>query len=282
MTEVSSAAALALMFTGMGAGALGGALGIGGGIFVAPALIFLFHLPVKWAIPASLVSVAATSLAAAPRHLRKGTVNLRVGIVLSIGAAIGGIAGGLVGDAISPEIILWVLAGAALLAALITAVVSEPPEESPVAFVGEGPDEWPGTLGGTYQAGAGAVPYEARRPAIGALISSGASLIGSIAGVGGGFINVPQMRAVMGLPVRVAASTSTFVVGLSASAALVVYLRAGRIAPAIAGPVLVGSIVGSLIGSWLQHRFRGSVLRWILVVVMVLLSIQVSWGALHG
>lgn len=282
VTEVTVTTALALAATGAAAGALGGTLGIGGGVFLTPALVFLFGLPVKWAVPASLVSIAATSVAAAPRHYARGTSNLRIAAVLSLGAAAGGIAGGLISSALSQRSVLLILAGAAFLAATISAIVPVSQEEAPGAFAGEGADEWPGTLGGTYETAEGSVPYQARHPLIGASISGVAAVIGAIAGLGGGFINVPQMRLVMGLPVRVAASTSTFVVGLSASAGLAVYLGSGRIAPAVAGPLLVGSTIGSIAGASLQHLFKGSVLNWCLVIVLVLLGIQVTWGAFNG
>lgn len=59
--------------------------------------------------------------------------------------------------------------------------------------------------------------------------------------VGGGFINVPQMRLLMRLPTRVAAATSIFVLGTTASAGLIVYYRAGNVAAVLVGPLLVGS-----------------------------------------
>lgn len=282
MTEVTISSAIALVCVGIGAGMLGALFGLGGGVFVTPALIFLFHAPVHLAVPASLGCVAAGALAATPRHFKSGTMNLRIGVVLSLGAAIGGAAGGFVGDAISPRAVLFVLSGAAALTALISALAPEPREVALATFAGEGPDQWPGTLGGTYSADGESVPYAARRPFLGAAIAALAGCIGSIAGVGGGFINVPQMRLLMKLPTRVAAATSVFVLGTTASAGLIVYFRAGNVAPVLVGPLLVGSALGAAAGGSIAGKLRADWIHWLLVALLGALSVYVGWNAYAG
>src|SRR5205814_629288 len=65
-------------------GALGGMLGIGGGVFIIPLLTLLLHVPIKLAIGASLVSVIATSSAAGAVYVGHGLAHVKLGIVLEV------------------------------------------------------------------------------------------------------------------------------------------------------------------------------------------------------
>ena len=76
-----------------GAGLLGAVTGLGGGIVVVPMLTVLFHVDIRYAIGASLVSVIATSSGAAAAYVREGFSNIRVGMFLEIATTVGAIAG---------------------------------------------------------------------------------------------------------------------------------------------------------------------------------------------
>lgn len=280
MSHLTILSAIALVGVGIAAGMLGSIFGLGGGIFITPALVFLFHIPVHWAVPASLGCIAAGSLAATPKHFRSGTMNLRIGIVLSLGAAVGGATGGFIGDAISAKAILLILSATAALTAAISALAPEPKEVTPAIFAGEAADQWPGTLGGTYESGAGAIPYDAKKPFLGAIIACVSGCIGSIAGVGGGFINVPQMRLVMKLPARVATATSVFILGTTASAGLLVYYRAGHVSPLLIAPLLIGTTAGAAAGGSVARRMQVAWLHWFLVAILAALSVYIAWGAI--
>src|SRR6266498_4125808 len=73
-----------LAITGFGAGLLGALLGLGGGVFIVPALILIFHLPNLTAIGTSNVAVVATSTAGASTYVRDRLANVRLGLVLLI------------------------------------------------------------------------------------------------------------------------------------------------------------------------------------------------------
>src|SRR3954467_11574604 len=73
-----------LAVTGFGAGLLGALLGLGGGVFVVPALVLIFHLPFLTASGTSSVAVVATSTAGASTYVRDRLANLRLGLVLLV------------------------------------------------------------------------------------------------------------------------------------------------------------------------------------------------------
>src|SRR5579885_2961009 len=75
------------------AGFLGSLTGLGGGVVIVPVLTLLFHVDIRYAIGASLVSVIATSSGAAAAYVREGFTNIRLGMFLEIATSLGALAG---------------------------------------------------------------------------------------------------------------------------------------------------------------------------------------------
>src|SRR5271170_2435312 len=75
------------------AGLLGALTGLGGGVVIVPALALLFHIDLRYAIGASLVSVIATSSGAAVSYVREGFSNVRIGMFLEVATTLGAMVG---------------------------------------------------------------------------------------------------------------------------------------------------------------------------------------------
>src|SRR5277367_3581336 len=75
------------------AGLLGALTGLGGGVVIVPALVLLFHIDIRYAIGASLVSVIATSSGAAVSYVREGFSNVRIGMFLEMATTVGALVG---------------------------------------------------------------------------------------------------------------------------------------------------------------------------------------------
>src|SRR3984893_1048779 len=75
------------------AGFLGALTGLGGGVVIVPLLTLVFHVDLKYAIGAALVSVIATSSGAAAAYVREGFASVRVGMFLQIATTIGALSG---------------------------------------------------------------------------------------------------------------------------------------------------------------------------------------------
>src|ERR1700724_2156506 len=91
----------AVLFTSALAGLIGALTGLGGGVVVTPVLALLFHVDLRYAIGASLVSVIATSSGAAAAYVREGFSNIRIGMFLEIATTLGALAGALFYSAFS-------------------------------------------------------------------------------------------------------------------------------------------------------------------------------------
>src|ERR1700728_3785645 len=105
---------LAILGTSIIAGLLGALTGLGGGVVVVPVLALLFHVDLRYAIGASLVSVIATSSGAAAAYVREGFSNIRIGMFLEIATTIGAVFGAFLASRVSTHA-LAVIFGIVLL-----------------------------------------------------------------------------------------------------------------------------------------------------------------------
>src|SRR5271169_5347606 len=97
-----------LLLLSVGAGFVGSISGLGGGVFIVPALVVISHLPIQVAIAASLISVVATSAGASVAFVRDGWTNLRVAMVLECATVTGAIGGAYLAGVV-PTVVLELL-----------------------------------------------------------------------------------------------------------------------------------------------------------------------------
>ena len=94
-----------LSVMGFGAGLLGALLGLGGGVFVVPALVLIFGLPQHTAIGTSNVAVVATSTAGASTYVRSRIANIRLGLVLLISTTLAALVSSLVASHLPAQVL---------------------------------------------------------------------------------------------------------------------------------------------------------------------------------
>src|SRR3974377_2373977 len=102
------------------AGFLGALTGLGGGVVVVPMLALMFHVDIRYAIGASLVSVIATSSGAAAAYVREGYSNIRIGMFLETATTIGAIVGAFVALIVSGSAIAIVFGFTLLYSAFLS------------------------------------------------------------------------------------------------------------------------------------------------------------------
>jgi len=251
-------------------GALGG---LGGAILLVPILV-LSGISAREAAPLGLISVAAGSLAAAPHQLRAHLVNHRLGvsteIVSSIAALIGALASGVIGQSALAVMLGVVALVAAFFGARRKGIRNLPDPLLTLGDVGEHSS----SLSGVYQLDEHEyVEYRARRLPFGLLGMAGAGLIAGLSGVSGGFINTPTTSEVMHVPVKVAAATTTFTVGITSAMALLVYEAQGRVVVSDAALVAAAALMGGTVGARLQAVLPPPLVRRALSVVLVVIGV---------
>lgn len=258
---------LGLFGIGLGAGTLGALLGLGGGIFLVPALTLIFDLPVRTAVGVSLIGVIATSagVASVSRPGRGADISLalRLEIATTTGALLGGFAAGLL-----PQ--QWL----ALLFAFVVLATA--------VYTYSKTRKKPGATSEPEIEDLFRTDYKPKRWRVGLSFSALAGALSGLSGIGGGFIKVPVMYSVMDVPLGVATATSNFMVGITAAASAMLYYSRGDIDPLVAVPTALGVFTGAMAGSQLAGRLRADTLRKMLIVLLVLIAAQMAYKGVTG
>lgn len=261
-----------------GAGLLGSLTGLGGGIVVVPMLTILFHVDLRYAIGASLVSVIATSSGAAAAYVREGYTNVRIGIFLEVATTIGALAGAALASFI-PTSALAVLFGIVLL---YTAYRSFRSLEEHVTTLP--PHRWATRLrlNGSYPTAEGMQPYSVQGVPAGFSLMFAAGVLSALLGIGSGVVKVLAMDRTMQLPFKVSTTTSNFMIGVTAAASAGVYLHRGYIDPAIAFPVMIGVLSGALLGARVLARASVTWLKTLFTAVVLVLAAEMLYKGITG
>jgi uncharacterized membrane protein YfcA len=254
--------ALALsLLSGMSLGMLGG----GGSILIVPILVYVLGLLPKTAIAMSLVVVGVTSSAALIPHALAGRVHFRTGLWFGLAGMLGAYLGGRVAHHIPVGVLLTGFGAMMLITALAM-----------LRGRRAGPE-----------AASACAEHEHRLPLAKALLHG--FLVGTVTGVlgaGGGFLIVPALVLLGGLPIRNAVATSLLVIIMNSLSGLAGYLGHAAIDWQLAGLVSATAIAGSLIGARLansvpQERLRKLFGWFVLAMGLFVLSKQLPEVLAH-
>jgi uncharacterized membrane protein YfcA len=260
---------MALFLAGGVAGTMGALLGLGGGVFLVPLLVLVFDVPMRVAVGISLTTVIATSSVATSATLGRSLINLRLGMVLEVATTAGGLTGGLVAVLLSPATLQRAFGVVTAFAALVMLgrlqrrnVMLDPAAD-------------PGWLGGRYHEDESGttVTYRVKRLPLALAVSFAAGSVSSLLGLGGGILKVPALNAWCGVPLRAAAATSAFMIGVTATAGAVIYYGRGEIVPWMAAAAILGVMVGSRAGFHAGARLRAMWLKLLLALILVSVSV---------
>jgi uncharacterized protein len=268
---------LLIFGTSITAGLLGALTGLGGGVVVVPVLALLFHVDIRYAIGASLVSVIATSSGAAAAYVREGFSNIRIGMFLEIATTVGALVGAFL-TAMVPVKTIGIIFGIVLLYSAIASFRGA--HEDVTTRHGGLADRL--RLNGEYPTADGLKDYVAQRVPAGFGIMFLAGGLSGLLGIGSGAVKVLAMDQAMRLPFKVSTTTSNFMIGVTAAASAGIYISRGYIMPSLAMPVMLGVLAGSMIGSRVLIRARVSTLRMIFAVVIVALGVEMIYSSLTG
>ncbi|WP_446220157.1 sulfite exporter TauE/SafE family protein [Micromonospora sp. IBHARD004] len=229
-----------------------GLLGGGGSILAVPLLVYVADLPAKEAIATSLLVVGATSAVGVLPHARAGRVRWRTGLIFGFAGMTGAYAGGRLAEFIPAG---FLLTGFAVMM-LATAVAM---------------------IRGRRAAEGRPVPHEL--PVLRVILDGVVvGLVTGLVGAGGGFLVVPALALLGGLPMPVAVGTSLVVIAMKSFAGLAGYLSSVSIDWGLAAAVTVAAIAGSLAGGRLVRRIPAELLRrsfgWFVVAMGVFVLAQ--------
>jgi uncharacterized protein len=211
-----------------------GLLGGGGSILTVPLLVYVAGMDPKEAIATSLVVVGVTSAVGVVAHARGGRVQWRTGLLFGAAGMAGAYAGGRLGGLLPGELLL------ALFALMMVA-----------------------TSAAMLRGRRAAAPPPGHRPSVGRVLVDGVvvGLVTGLVGAGGGFLVVPALALLGGLPMPVAIGTSLVVIAMKSFAGVAGYLATVQLDWGLTAAVTAAAVLGALLGGRLVERVPADALR---------------------
>jgi len=260
------------------AGFVGSLTGLGGGVIIVPMLTLAFGVDIRYAIGASLVSVIATSSGAASAYVKEGFSNIRIGMFLEIATTIGAMVGAYLVGILSPGIIATIFG----LILLYSAYFSARPRKEHIETRQADPLATRLKLNGMYPSLSGKKKYFVRHVPGGFGVCFLAGTLSGLLGIGGGAVKVIAMDQVMRIPFKVSATTSNFMIGVTAAASAGIYLSRGYVDPGLSMPVMLGVLSGSMTGAGILARSQTRWLRVVFAIVIFALAVEMIYKGFTG
>jgi uncharacterized membrane protein YfcA len=272
IAEVSVNAFLLLGIGGI-VGVLSGMFGVGGGFLITP-LLFFVGIPPAVAVATSANQVVASSVSGVFAHLKRRTVDFRMGLVLLAGGLVGSAAGVQVFNLLraAGQVDLLVQLSYVLFLGVIGALmfvesVNALRRSRSGAPAVRRKHNWVHNLPLKVKFRTSGLYISVIPPlAVGALVG----LLAAVMGVGGGFVMVPAMIYLLGMPTKVVVGTSLFqIVFVTAFTTLLHATTNYTVDMILAVLLLAGGVIGAQIGTALGARLKAEQLR-ILLALLVL------------
>ena len=243
-------------------GVLLGLLGSGGSILAVPALVYGAGVPLSAAVPTSLVVVGVSSAAAVTPRLRSGEVQWRIAGVFGAAGATAAFAGAAINRRLAPQL---VLIGFAVL--MVAAGVRMLREQT--------------TVGEDCALPGGGVNWRGCLPkAIGAGVVVG--FLTGLFGVGGGFLIIPALVLLLGLPMTVAVGTSLLIIVINSVAGFAAHAGNLSLDYGITAAFTLAAVLGSLAATRLGHRVNADRLRrWFAYLVFAVAAFVAAEAVLN-
>ena len=264
---------LLLIAVGFIVGILGGFFGVGGG-FIAGPMMFLSGVPMNFVVGTDLAHMTGKSIVAARRHRSLGHVDVKLGLIMSVGSIAGVEVGARIIEYLKQVGRTDQVIGAAYVVILLL-ISSFTLWESLRALRMMRTHRIPAKEALGFQAVTRQVHSLRLRP----MLSFPRSGIGSISlwvvlgvgfvtgvlsgslGVGGGFIRMPLLIYIVGVPTHVAVGTDLFEIVISAGFGTLTHAVKGNVDVLMALVMGTGAALGAQIGAVSTRYFAGPRIR---------------------
>ncbi|WP_170530010.1 sulfite exporter TauE/SafE family protein [Ruegeria arenilitoris] len=272
-----------LLAIGVSVGVLSGMFGVGGGFLITP-LLFLIGIPPAVAVATSANQVVASSFSGLMAHLKRRTVDLKMGSVLLGGGLLGATLGMFVFNYLKHlgQVDLAVQLCYVVFLGLIGTLMFN---ESLRAIRRSRAAGGTAPTARRQRTWVHALPFKMRFresnlyisviPPI--LVGFGVGILSAIMGVGGGFIMVPAMIYILGMPTKVVIGTSLFQIIFVAGFTTMIHASTNfSVDIVLALFLLIGGVVGAQFGSMVGARLKAEQLRVLLAVLVMIVAGKVG------
>jgi uncharacterized membrane protein YfcA len=278
--------ALTLLGLGGVVGILSGMFGVGGGFLITP-LLFLIGIPPAVAVATSANQIVASSVSGVLAHLKRKTVDLRMGTVLLIGGLVGAALGMQIFNLLRKigqvdllvtlcYVIFLGVVGALMLIESLNALrrskkrAGKRRERTKHTWVHNLPLKMKFRTSGLYIS---VIPPIA----VGVFVG----MLGAIMGVGGGFIMVPAMIYILGMPTKVVIGTSLFQIIFVTAFTTMLHAYTNQTVDMMLALLLIfGGVIGAQFGTQIGLRLKAEQLRILLALLVLSVCIKLGFDLL--
>ncbi|MEO8453976.1 MAG: sulfite exporter TauE/SafE family protein [Sphingomicrobium sp.] len=276
--------ALFIIVLGFLVGVLSGMFGVGGGFLTTPLLIF-YGIPPTVAVASAATQITGASVSGAMVHMRRGGVDMKMGGVMIAGGLFGSVVGAALFRVLQASGQIDVVIG--LLYVVILGAIGFLMLKDSLTALGYVGSKEPAPPAPRHNRWVASLPLRWRFYRSGLYLSPVAPLaLGFLAGVltvflgiGGGFILIPAMIYLLGMPARVVVGTSlVMILAVSAATTVVHSLTTRAVDIVLAALLLVGGVIGAQYGAILTTRLKPDYLRLALALIILLVGLRMFLG----
>ena len=284
IAEVSVNAFLLLGLGGI-VGILSGMFGVGGGFLMTP-LLFFIGIPPAVAVATEANQIVASSFSGVLAHVRRKTVDFRMGTVLLVGGLIGAALGVVVFNYLKSlgqvdllvrlcYVVFLGIIGAMMFVESLRAIRKSraggpPSKRRKHNWIHKLPFKMRFRTSGLYIS---VIPP--------VLLGVAVGILAAIMGVGGGFIMVPAMIYLLGMPTKVVVGTSLFqIIFVTAFTTLLHATTNFTVDIALAVLLLIGGVIGAQVGTALGTKLKAEQLRILLAMLVLAVCIKLALALL--
>ena len=239
-----------------------GLFGSGGSIIAMPALLYMLHVEPKSAIVMSLGIVAVTATISGWDNWRRGNVDVKVAAMFGLFGVIGTYAGARLGIHTPIAVQLTLFALVMYAAAWKMLQRKKQPQSQAVQLV---------AAGGVNDAAPGTEAIKAHMGHI-AMHGVGIGILTGLVGVGGGFLIVPALVLLSGIPMKIAIGTSLVIVAAKSYSGFAGYIGVVPVDWAIMGVFTLVTVAGSFVGTRIAHRLSHDKLQKSFAIFLIMVA----------
>ena len=233
---------MALFLFALFAGVLGSLTGLGGGVLIVPFMTLVRGMEVQQAASVALFSVVASSIASSINNLKKSLVDLSLLHILVVGTTMGAIGGSLLALKLPSLLLAKIFGGVLILVTIISFLPDKKQNES--------------------------------HPKVGFFLMSVSGFFSGLLGIGSGALSVTVLERLFKIDFVKATATSNSLIGITAAASCLFFLRRGAVDTRSAAIVVMGVLIGAFIGSLLSPFINKKYLRFIYAVIVFAAAIE--------
>ncbi|WP_251550000.1 sulfite exporter TauE/SafE family protein [Neobacillus muris] len=269
-----------LVLIGIAGSSVGSLIGMGGGIIVVPALLYLStltlsfsHLTPQIVVGTSLFTMIFTGLSSTLAYMKHKTIDYKSGLIFLIGSGPGSILGAWVTEKLDLDS-FSIYFGVFILFVSFVLIIKN--KLRPIPYKQDR------GIHRTFTDNSGKTFEYGFNPIIGIVISLVVGFLSGIFGIGGGSLMVPTMILLFFFPPHVATATSMFMILPTSILSSITHIALGNVNWLYALALVPGAWIGANVGVWLNTRLKSKTIVLLIRTILIVVGVRLIYQGIIG